>query len=161
MSIIVVMGVAGSGKTTIGMLLAARLGCPFTDADTLHSAANKAKMAAGLPLDDADRQPWLASVRAAIETAQRAGQPHVFACSALKAAYRDALSQGDTAIRFVFLHGSPALLAERLAGRSGHFFNPALLDSQLATLEAPIGALQIDIAAPPASIVTRILAALQ
>lgn len=160
MTIIVLIGVAGSGKTTVGLLLAAQLSCPFTDADSLHSAANKTKMAAGLPLDDADRLPWLAAVRAEIVTAQQARQSHVFACSALKAAYRDMLSQNDPAIRFVFLHGSRTLLAERLTGRSNHFFNPALLDSQLATLEAPADALQIDIAEPPAGIVARILASL-
>ncbi len=131
--LIVVMGVSGSGKTTIGQLLAARLGVPFEDADSLHSAANVAKMAAGHPLTDADRRPWLASVGRAMAAA--AGTGMVMACSALKRAYRDAIRADAPAARFVELDGSRALLESRVAHREGHFMPASLLDSQLATLE--------------------------
>ncbi|WP_263140445.1 gluconokinase [Pseudomonas sp. RIT-PI-AD] len=134
---ILVMGVSGSGKTTIGSRLARRLGCGFSDADEFHSAANKAKMAHGIPLTDEDRQPWLRDMRAAIEARQREGGRHVFACSALKRAYRDLLRREDENLLMVFLDGPEHLLAERLGGRSGHFFDPALLNSQLQALERP------------------------
>ncbi|KAF0814243.1 Thermoresistant gluconokinase [Andreprevotia sp. IGB-42] len=158
--IVILMGVSGSGKTTVGELLAAQMGCGFSDADAFHSAANKAKMHAGTPLTDDDRWPWLAAIRAAIEAHQARGEDHVFTCSALKAVYRDILGKGDADVHFVYLKGSAALLAQRLAGRSGHFFDPHLLDSQLATLEEPADAITVDIAPPPADIVTSIQAAL-
>lgn len=138
--ILIVMGVSGAGKTRIGELLAERLGCSFVDGDEFHSAANKEKMARGIALTDEDRWPWLAAIRAAIEAKVQAGQSLIVGCSSLKRAYRDVLrggAQGDGTVRFVYLKGSFELLHERLATRGRHFFNPALLQSQLETLEEP------------------------
>lgn len=150
------MGVSGSGKTSVGQALARERGCPFTDADSLHSPGNREKMAAGIPLTDEDRLPWLRAVGAAIRNAIIGGRDHVFACSALKAEYRRILDpRGEC--KLVFLQGSRDLLAERLAGRSGHFFNPALLDSQLETLEAPQDALSFDIAEPLSTIIQNLI----
>ncbi len=131
--LIVVMGVSGSGKTTVGRLLAERLGVPFADADDLHSAAQVAKMAAGHPLTDDDRWPWLALVGAALSNAEGTGL--VMACSALKRAYRDAILRAEPRTRFLDLEGSRALLESRVGHRVGHFMPASLLDSQLATLE--------------------------
>ena len=138
--ILIVMGVSGAGKTLIGELLAQRLGCSFVDGDEFHSASNKQKMAQGIPLTDEDRWPWLAAIRAAIEAKVRAGQSLIVGCSSLKRVYRDVLrggAQGDGNVRFVYLKGSFEVLHERLATRGRHFFNPALLQSQLDTLEEP------------------------
>ncbi|KAF1007144.1 MAG: Thermoresistant gluconokinase [Luteibacter sp.] len=135
--ITIVMGVSGSGKSTIGEGLATRLGIPFIDGDSLHPQANRDKMAQGIPLDDTDRQPWLEAIVAEMDRHRADGRSLVLACSALKKRYRDFLRQGHDDVRFVYLHGSRDLLAARLGHRSGHFFNPALLDSQLATLEEP------------------------
>jgi carbohydrate kinase (thermoresistant glucokinase family) len=149
--VLVVMGVAGSGKSTVGRLVAAELGWDFGEGDALHPAANVAKMAAGTPLTDDDRKPWLARVRAWIDEHVAAGRPGVIACSALKRAYRDALR--DPHVVFVHLAGSRERLAARLAARQGHFMPATLLDSQLAALEPPGAgeqALTVDIAAPPA-----------
>jgi len=129
---IVVMGVSGSGKTAVGIELAALLGVPFADADSLHPAANLAKMAAGHPLDDRDRAPWLRLVGDRLAAAEGG---MVMACSALKRSYRDALLAAAPAARFLFLSADPALLVERIGHRRGHFMPAALLDSQLATLE--------------------------
>lgn len=146
------MGVSGSGKTSVGEALAHRLGCLFTDADSFHSEANRAKMAAGTPLTDQDRQPWLRAVGGAIRNAIIGGHSHVFACSALKAEYRRILDPlGEC--KLVYLCGSHELLAERLAGRQGHFFNPALLQSQLDTIEEPKDATIVDIAQPLSDII--------
>lgn len=133
---VVVMGVSGSGKTTMGQALAQGLGWAFVDADDLHPAANRSKMAGGQPLSDADRAPWLDQVAACIAGAG-AGTGVVVACSALKRAYRERLRVADPALAFVYLNPPAAVLAERLARRRGHFMPPALLDSQLATLEPP------------------------
>jgi len=153
------MGVSGSGKTSVGQALARRLGCPFTDADSLHSEANRAKMAAGIPLTDEDRLPWLRAVGNAIRNAIIRGSSHVFACSALKADYRRILDpRGECKV--VYLRGSRDLLAERLAGRQGHFFNPALLESQLDTLEEPDQATIVDIANPVPAIIDMLIAGL-
>jgi len=132
---VVVMGVAGCGKSTVGALLAAELGARFLDADALHPAANVAKMAAGQALDDTDRAPWLAAVAASFAP----GESLVIACSALKRAYRDLLRAGAPDLVFVHLAGTPELLAQRIGARPDHFMPPALLASQLATLE-PLGA---------------------
>ncbi|EJW12455.1 Gluconokinase [Rhodovulum sp. PH10] len=153
--IVVVMGVSGSGKTTVGRLLAARLGCGFSDADDFHPAANIEKMRAGIPLTDADRRPWLDAIHAAMVGFEAAGEDRVIACSALAASYRERLAPRGEAV-FVLLTGSAALLATRLAGRVGHFFAPSLLASQLATLEVPDDAIVIDVAPPPDVIVDEI-----
>ena len=151
---VVVMGVSGSGKTTVGAALADALGLPFVDADSLHPAANVAKMAAGIPLDDTDRAPWLDAVGAVL-----AAGPVVVACSALKRAYRDRLRAAAPGLKLVFLDGAPALLASRMAARPGHFMPTTLLDSQLATLERPEPdehALTADIAEPAGEIVASL-----
>ncbi|QSN60823.1 MULTISPECIES: gluconokinase [unclassified Caballeronia] len=135
--ILIAMGVSGAGKTRIGELLAERLHCPFTDGDAFHSAANKEKMHHGIPLTDEDRWPWLKTIRAAIEEKQRAGETAVFTCSSLKRSYRDILRDGDKDVCFVYLHGTFETLQERLQTRTGHFFDPSLLTSQLNTLEEP------------------------
>lgn len=143
--VIVVMGVAGSGKTTHGRALAAELGWDFADADDFHPPANIAKMSAGVPLADSDRAPWLALLRAEIERRLAADRPLVLACSALKQAYRDALWADRPRMRLVFLDGPRELLAARLGARAGHFAGPALLESQLRDLEPPADAVRIDI----------------
>lgn len=134
--LIVVMGVSGSGKSTVGAALAQRLGVPFGDADDLHPPANVAKMAAGVPLDDTDRRPWLEAVGAWL--AQRAGRGGVMSCSALKVAYRDQLRTHAPRTAFVHLHGSRDVIARRQSDRPGHFMPSSLLDSQFDTLE-PLG----------------------
>ncbi len=150
------MGVAGSGKTTIGKLLAASLGWQFADADDFHSAANIAKMQQGISLNDADRQPWLLTLQAAIATWLQTPTPTVLACSALKASYRDLLTQGDDRVQVVYLAGSLELIRQRLQQRQGHYMNPNLLHSQLETLEAPTTGLQVNIDQAPAAIVQAI-----
>ena len=152
---VVVMGVSGSGKTTVGAALADALGLPFVDGDALHPAANVAKMAAGIPLDDADRAPWLDAVGAVL-----AAGPVVVACSALKRAYRDRLRAAAPGLELVFLDGSRELLASRMTARPGHFMPASLLDSQLATLERPDPdehSVTVDIAAPVAEIVASLM----
>ena len=135
--ILIAMGVSGAGKSLIGEMLAERLHCAFTDGDAFHSAANKEKMHKGIPLTDEDRWPWLKTIRAAIEEKQRAGETAVFTCSSLKRSYRDILRAGDKDVCFVYLHGTFDVLHERLGSRTGHFFDPSLLQSQLDTLEEP------------------------
>lgn len=157
--IVVLMGVTGSGKSTIGEALAHRLGAVFADADDYHPAANKEKMAAGHPLNDEDRQPWLETLNSIMQGWFRAGKSGVLACSALKQRYRETLSEGmpGGAVSFVWLDGSPELLAERLAARHHEFMNPALLKSQLDTLEPPADALRIVNDRAPEEIVDNIL----
>lgn len=158
--IIVIMGVAGSGKTTVGQRLAAALGWRFVDADDLHEPASIAKMASGQPLDDADRAPWLARLRRLIDELARAGTPAVLACSALRQSYRERLLGGCADARLVYLQASRALLAQRLHERAGHFFPAALLDTQLTALEEPDDALVLDAGRPPDDIVAELCAAL-
>jgi gluconokinase len=137
--VIVLMGVSGSGKTTIGVRLAARIKSQFIDADDFHSPSNKAKMAAGQPLNDADREPWLEELNRVLREAFYAGRSTVMACSALKEAYRDTLRAGmpPGAVHLVFLDVPADILAQRLRGRHHPFMNPGLLGSQLAALEPP------------------------
>jgi carbohydrate kinase (thermoresistant glucokinase family) len=154
---IVVMGVCGCGKSSVGQGIAAALGLPFTDGDDLHPPANVAKMASGQPLTDADRWPWLTRVG---ETLAPGG---VVACSALKRAYRDHIRAAAPDTIFVYLHGDRALLAARLAARPNHFMPPALLDSQLATLEPPLDeprCITVDIAGPKDQVIAAALKAL-
>jgi gluconokinase len=132
---LVVMGVSGCGKSTIGALLGDRLGVPFFDGDDFHPLANKAKMAAGIPLDDDDRAPWLAEIGAALATPADGAGSRIIACSALKRSYRDLLRRGNDSVFFAHVDVPQAVLAERLANRTGHYMPPSLLDSQLATLE--------------------------
>ncbi|HMK68649.1 MAG TPA: gluconokinase [Stellaceae bacterium] len=134
---IVVMGVSGVGKTTVGELLAKALGLPFLEGDRFHSPASVEKMHHGEPLNDADRWPWLDRIAAELARLEREGKGAVVACSALKRAYRDRLRSGSPGTRFVYLEGSEALIRERLGRRRGHFMPPALLASQFAALEPP------------------------
>ncbi len=155
------MGVAGSGKTTVGSALAAALGWPFVDADEHHTPESVAKMARGEPLTDADRWPWLDRLRAIIAAALAADEPLVLACSALKAAYRARLVGGDARrIRFVHLTGTPEVLRARLEARPGHFMKPGMLASQLAALEPPDDAVTVDVALPVEALVADIVSRL-
>jgi gluconokinase len=155
--VVIVMGVAGSGKTTVGAALAAARGWRFVDADDVHAPESVAKMARGEPLTDADRAPWLARLRAIVAEAVGRQQPLVLACSALKARYRATLIDGDGAqVRIVHLAASPELLRHRLETRAGHYMKPTLLDSQLAALEAPSDALTLDASLPVATLVRSI-----
>ncbi len=162
-TILVVMGVSGSGKSTVGAALAARLGWPFAEGDAFHSPEAVARMSAGEALGDADRWPWLARIGAWIDERLAEGESGVVACSALRRAYRDQLSRGRPNLRFIHLAGSPALIAARLAGRSGHFMPARLLDSQFEALEPPESdeaAINVDLDAPLDVIVARVIAAL-
>jgi gluconokinase len=134
---LVVMGVSGSGKSTIGEKLAERIGWRYEDGDRFHPASNVAKMSAGQPLTDEDRWPWLQAIADEIDRLCRAGERAVIACSALKHAYRDIVVHGRKDVRIIFLNGTQALIADRLAKRKGHFMPPGLLDSQFKTLEPP------------------------
>jgi len=155
---IVIMGAAGAGKSTVGALLAHRLGARFVDADDLHPPANVAKMRRGESLADADRAPWLATLHELLRRHATAGPRLVLACSALKAAYRAVLLAGIEGVRVVYLRADRATLAGRVAARGGHFFPPALVDSQLEALEEPDAALVIDATLPVAEVVARIVA---
>jgi gluconokinase len=145
--IVVLMGVSGVGKTTLGERLAKRLGWPFIDADDYHPAANVAKMAAGIALEDEDRWPWLEALNRRLREERDA----VVACSALKQSYRERLLAGVADARVVFLQGSRSLIAARLAQRKHRYMPAALLDSQFATLEPPSEAINIDVAGEPAA----------
>jgi carbohydrate kinase (thermoresistant glucokinase family) len=163
-SALVLMGVSGSGKSTIGEALSRRLGWRYEDGDSFHPAANVAKMSAGQPLTDEDRWPWLKAIAAEIERC-RQGQEHIIiACSALRKAYRDILVHGQDDTRIVYLDGSQNLIADRLQRRKGHFMPPGLLDSQFATLEPPgpdERPVVVCIDAPVETIVDQILQQLQ
>ncbi|GAC35213.1 gluconokinase [Paraglaciecola polaris] len=158
--ILIVCGVSGTGKSTIGNMLAEKLSLPFYDADDFHPQSNVQKMQNGTPLNDEDRQPWLETLSDKLASWENEGGA-VLACSALKAAYRDTLASKCTSnIEWIILHGSKALLTERLGARKGHFFEPRLLDSQLSTLELPNDAVVVDIQPPPEDIVQSIVARL-
>ena len=153
------MGVTGAGKTTIGVLLAQRLGWEFADADSFHSTANVEKIRLGIPLDDADRAPWLRSLRDAMERWSAEHKNVVLACSALKRSYREALYiAGET--RFVYLKGSYDLIYQRLRQRHGHFASETILASQFATLEKPEDAITVNIDRSKDEIVEKIMQAL-
>jgi gluconokinase len=160
--IVVLMGVSGSGKTTIGTLLSERTGAVFADADDYHPLANKQKMASGQPLNDDDRQPWLEVLNRLMQGWFHEGKSGILACSALKAKYRETLAHGmpQGTVHFVLLDGSPELIAERLAARKHEYMNPNLLASQLKTLEPPseADALRIVNDRAPKAIVDEILA---
>ncbi|KOU54627.1 MULTISPECIES: gluconokinase [unclassified Streptomyces] len=159
---IVVMGVAGTGKTTIGPLVAARLGVPYAEGDDFHPAANVAKMSAGIPLDDDDRRPWLDAIGAWAHG--RAGLGGVVSSSALKRRYRDRLRAAAPGLVFLHLTGDRALIERRMAERTGHFMPAALLDSQFATLQ-PLGpdeaGVAVDVSGTPEDIAERAAAALR
>ncbi len=156
MHFIILFGVTGAGKTTIGLLLAAELGWPFYDADDFHPAANVEKMRQGIPLTDVDRKPWLESLHHLIKTSLDEGKPGILACSALKESYREYLDVGE-GVEYVYLRGDFPLIQQRLAGRVGHYMNPALLRSQFEALEEPRrGETIVSVDQPPAAVVGEI-----
>jgi gluconokinase len=159
--IVLVMGVAGAGKTTIGKALAEELGWRFLDADDYHPPENIAKMAAGVPLDDADRRPWLAKINRALLELQSGGSSAVLACSALKESYRQQLARGVKDLEVVYLRGAFELIEERMNGRRHRFMPAALLRSQFAALEPPEQAIEVDVSAPVESSVSKIKKQLQ
>jgi len=158
--IIILMGVSGSGKTTIGHLLAQDLGWPFYDGDDFHPPSNIDKMRQGIPLTDDDRDAWLTTLRHQIDTLVDTRQSAVLACSALKQTYRERLGRGQPEVRLFYLKGDPALIRQRLLARQGHFMPADLLASQFATLEEPQGVPAIDIAQTPETVVGLIKRAL-
>ena len=159
--VMVVMGPTGSGKTTIGSLLAARLGWAFVDADEFHSAANKDKMHRGIPLTDADRLPWLQTIHDQIERWLAEKRSVVLACSALKQSYRNLLWSSSSDIRLIYLKGSYDLIYQRLLARKGHFANEHILAGQFADLEEPADAITVDIGPSPEEIVDELCARLK
>ncbi len=161
--VIVLMGVAGAGKSTVGEALSAALGWPFRDADSFHPPANVEKMSRGLPLDDADRAPWLAAIARWIDGRLAAGEPGIVSCSALKRAYRQRIIGARDGVRLVYLAGDRELIAGRLAARKGHFMPASLLDSQLATLEEPgpeERPIVVSVLPPPSEVAGAVIAAL-
>jgi len=153
----IIMGVSGCGKSSVGKLLSERLGWDFYDADDFHPAENVAKMAAGIPLDDTDRAPWLSFLHDLISSSLQAGKPGVLACSALKERYRQALLAGNLETQIVYLQGSYDLIWSRMLTRAGHYMKPHMLQSQFDALEEPASALKVDITLPLESIVDVIL----
>lgn len=154
---IILMGVAGSGKTTVGRALAARLGWTFYDADDYHPAENIARMASGVPLQDADRLPWITALQALIWALLEEGHPGVLACSALKQAYRRKLLEGNEDAKIVYLKGDYDLIWSRISGRQEHYMKPQMLRSQFDDLEEPDDVLTVDIAGTVEEIVDAIL----
>ena len=158
---IIVMGVAGSGKTTVGEQLAQHLGWNFYDADAFHPAENIAKMANGTPLSDTDRAPWLAALNALITASLNENRPAVLACSALKESYRQQLLARKEGIQFVYLKGSYDLIWSRISRRKNHYMKPQMLQSQFKALEEPAEALTFDVSLPVAEIVEGIIKQLE
>lgn len=158
---ILIMGVSGCGKTSVGKALAIQLGWDFYDADDFHSPANIEKMARGLPLNDADRRPWLAALHELIATCLKEACPGVLACSALKESYRQTLLAGNKDVQIVYLKGSYALIQARMAGRPGYYMKPGMLQSQFDALEPPVDALTMDISLPVEAIVEKIVKEVQ
>lgn len=158
--VLILMGPMGCGKSTVGRLLAKRLGWPFGDADDYHPPENVAKMKAGVPLTDDDRQPWLDLLHQKIDEHLSQGQSAVMACSALKESYRNRLGVDQQRVRSIYLQGTPELLRKRVAQRRHLYMPPNLLASQLAVLEEPKNGLTVDISESPEQIVDRIVAAL-
>jgi gluconokinase len=158
---VIVMGVAGSGKTTVGELLAQHLGWSFHDADAFHPPENIAKMTNGIPLTDSDRVPWLAALHDLISTSLKECRPAVLACSALKESYRQTLLEGNDGVQIVYLKGSYDLLWSRLSLRKDHYMKPQMLQSQFEALEEPSNALTVDVSLPVNEIVQVILKQLQ
>ena len=154
--IVVLMGVTGSGKTTVGRVLARELGWKFCDADDYHPAANIEKMRLGIPLTDEDRRPWLQSLARRIDDARHRGESIVLACSALKHAYQEYLQRDLDVVHYVCLCGPEELIEKRLAARKGHFMNPGLLDSQFEILEPPDDAIRVDVKGTPEAIASEI-----
>lgn len=154
---IILMGVSGSGKTSVGRSLARRLGWDFYDADDFHPPENVAKMANGIPLDDTDRVPWLASLRGLIATSLETDRPGVLACSALKERYRQQLTGGNEEAQLIYLKGSFDLIWSRMQKRTDHYMKPHMLKSQFETLEEPANAIATDISMPVEDIVLEIL----
>lgn len=154
---IVVMGVSGSGKTTIGVELARRLGCEFHDGDDYHPTANVEKMSHGIPLDDDDRWPWLDRLRTLIESKLASGASVVVACSALKKRYRERLAHEDARVLFAYLRIDPSVASGRVQSRKSHYMPASLIESQFAALEEPEGALILDACAPVQSLVGQIM----
>jgi carbohydrate kinase (thermoresistant glucokinase family) len=159
--VIILMGVSGSGKTTVGRLLARALGWQFYEGDDFHPPANIAKMQQGRPLTDDDRWPWLAALKAVIDRCMAQGTNAVLGCSALKQSYRDYLMRDHPEVTLVYLKGSYDLLSQRLAQRQDHFMPRDLLTSQFATLEEPQQGVTVDVANPPEALVAEIRQALQ
>ena len=155
--LVVVMGVSGSGKSTIGRLLAERLGCAFYDGDDYHPPANIAKMAAGIPLDDSDRAEWLGALVSLIANSLARGECGVIACSALKKRYRDVLRLDERQVRFVYLRGSFDAIQARLQSREGHFMSTSLLQSQFDALEEPDEAIVVDATLEPERVLDTIM----
>jgi gluconokinase len=158
--LVLVMGVSGSGKTTIGQALAQALAARFVDADDYHPASNIAKMRAGIPLDDQDRKPWLERLNALLRHSAARGEPVVLACSALRVRYREQLAQRVPSLSVVHLKGDFEMIAARLAARQRHYMPPSLLRSQFDTLEPPREAIEVDIAADSHSIVRQLVKSL-
>lgn len=154
---VIVMGVSGSGKTSIGQALAEAVGWDFFDADDFHPPENIVKMASGIPLNDSDRVPWLASLHDLISSSLKADRPGVLACSALTDAYRRQLLVGDARVQLVYLKGNYGLIWSRMSARTDHYMKPHMLQSQFDLLEEPIDVITVDISKPVAEVVQEIL----
>jgi gluconokinase len=153
-----IMGVSGSGKTSVGKTLAQKLGWDFFDADDFHPAENIAKMTAGIPLDDLDRAPWLATLHQLLSTTLKSNRHPILACSALKHKYRVQLLDGLSGLEMIYLKGTYDLIWSRMSAREGHYMKPEMLQSQLAALEEPVDALAVDISVPLNDMIDKIIA---